>query len=113
MNALLRHLKFRTNAVETQIHIGFGKRKWMINGHSPVVFDPLVHAPEVGIVELQFKRVYNSRDKRQLLRRPNRSTNTDWTIGRRLLPNADILESFRAIKLFDRVVDRNFKSGPS
>ena len=48
-----RHLQFRPNAIEAQLHVGLRKRKRMIDRHSPLIFNPLVHAPEVAGFHVQ------------------------------------------------------------
>jgi hypothetical protein len=82
----------------------------MLHCHRLPVLNPLVHAPEVRVVQFQIERVHDAGDKRQLLRGADGAANADGVVGRGLLPGANVFQRFGAIELFESIVDCDFKA---
>ena len=109
---LLRHAQFGTDAVEAELFIAFRKGERMVRRNGFAVFDPFVHAPEMGVQfgKIHVRRVHDARHERQLLRRANRAADTARMRGGGLLPSFDIFQSFSQIELFNRVIHHDFEA---
>src|SRR2546421_12630060 len=83
----------------------------MIAWDGLALLDPFVHAPEMGVVELELERINDARDQRQLLRWTDRATDPGRLAGRGLLPSFNIFERFREIKILERFVVVNRETG--
>ena len=84
----------------------------MRHGHLPAVLIPLIHAPEMGVSEIESQFVYEPGHQWQLLCWPNRATHTNRVIGSRPTPCHDIFEGFSEIKVLKRFVEYDAKAGP-
>ena len=84
----------------------------MIRRDGFAVFDPFVHAPEMGVQfgEIHVHGIDDARHKRQLLRRPDRPADAARMSRGGLLPGFDIFQSFSQIELLDRIIHHDFEA---
>jgi hypothetical protein len=108
-------LELTVNAVEAQVAIGFGEAQRVRDRHGLALFDPLVHAPEMGIVlrEVQIQCVDQPRNQGQLLGRSDRAANAGRIVRRALPPGFDVLQRLGEIELFERIVVVDGKRAPA
>ncbi len=111
VNVFERHLQFLVDSVETHAEVGASKGQRVIHTDGNAVFNPFVHTPEMRVLQVDFQRVDNARDKRELFRRTDRTAKTDGIVRRRRLPCFDVFERFRQIEFFQRFVIMNLKAG--
>jgi hypothetical protein len=76
------HAEVGADAVEAEFAVGAFEGEGMFRGDGFVVFDPFVHAPEVGVLEIEFEFVDEARDERQLFGGSDRSADTARIIRR-------------------------------
>src|SRR2546421_8652013 len=76
----------------------------MIAWDGLALLDPFVHAPEMGVVELELERINDARDQRQLLRWTDRAADPGRLAGRGLLPSFNIFQRLREVKVLERLV---------
>ncbi len=94
------HTKIGSDSIKTEFPIGSFKREWMCDWNISTIFKPFIHAPKMGVSQIEFQFVDKPCHKRQLFGRPDGSTNTDRIISGRLSPGTDIFKRLGKIKIF-------------
>ena len=108
----LGHPQLGPDTVEADFAVGPLEREGMTDGHLAAVFMPLVHAPEMGVPQIETEFVHEPRHERQLLRRPDWSADADRIVGSRLPPGRDVFERLGEVEILERVVEDDLKPGP-
>ncbi|MPM33622.1 hypothetical protein SDC9_80199 [bioreactor metagenome] len=111
MEVFQRHAQFRADAVEAQLHIGFGEAEREIESGGLAVDDPFVHAPEMAVLEIDVERVHDFGDDGQLFGRSDRTAESGGFRRRGLFPGAHIFQRLGGVEFLKGVVDVDFEAG--
>jgi len=74
--------------------------------------EPLVHTPEMGRLDFKIQIIDQARHQGNCSVGPIGPQRPTGLSGVRLLPGADVLESFGEVKLLESVVQNDFESRP-
>ncbi len=75
--------------------------------------DPFVHAPEMGLADVQVQLVDQPGHQRQLLGRADRTADAGRIVVGRAAPGVDIFQRLGQIEIFERVVHHHAEAGPA
>ena len=107
MQIRVRHFQFTADAVETHLTVCLLERERMRGRHFLSVYQPLVHAPEVRMLQRHAEIIHEPRDERELLGRTDGAAKADGIVRRGLPPRADVFERLGEIKFLQRVVEHD------
>ena len=107
------HDKVRPNAAETELAVGPFEGEGMVGRNLSSVHVPLVHAPEVGVVQLHIQRVDDAGDQRQLFGGTDGAADARGIVRRRLSPRVDVLQRLCKVELLESVVHRDRETRPA
>ncbi len=85
--------------MEAQIPVRAGEREGMVLGHRLSVHDPLIHAPEVGVTQVQLQRADDSGRQGKPLRGPDGPADPRGPGGRGLAPGMNVLQGLGQVEL--------------
>ena len=108
------HPQLRPDALEAQLLVGPGETQWVRNRHgSAGGVDPFVHAPEMGLADVQVQLVDQPGHQRQLLGRADRTADAGRIVVGRAAPGVDVFQRLGQIEIFERVVHHHAEAGPA
>lgn len=111
MQIRIRHHEFFVDLVEAHLAIAFLERQRMGDRHRLAIDHPLVHAPEVGMMQLESHGVHHAGDQRKLLGGTDRPTDTRRIVRRRLLPGIDVFQSLGTVEILEGVIEHHLEPG--
>ncbi|OPZ97173.1 MAG: hypothetical protein BWY71_01698 [Planctomycetes bacterium ADurb.Bin412] len=76
----------------------------------PAVYEPFVHPPEMGVLQVQAQFVHQPGHQGQLLGRPDRPADPHRVIRGGLLPGGDVFEGFRQVEILQGVVEPDLEA---
>ena len=105
------HTQFGADAVEAELHISLGEAQGEVDSGGFVAESPLVHAPEVGILQAQAGGVDDLGDQRKLFGGADGAADTAGIVGSGFLPGVDVFQSLSAVELLIGVEDIDLEAG--
>src|SRR6185436_2330401 len=109
MKIRIWHDEFPADTIKAHFTISFFERERMRHWRFFAIKKPLIHAPEMGGLDVEIQRVYEPGNQGQLLRWPYRPTNPNRVVGSGLLPCGDVFQRLRQIEIFQRFIHHDLE----
>src|SRR4051812_44510366 len=107
----LRHAEVGANALEAEFAVGAFEGERVFGGNGFVVFEPFVHAPEVGGFEIEFEFIDEAGNEGELFGGTDWAADAGWIVGRRGAPGVNVFEGFGEVEVFEGIVENNLEAG--
>ena len=106
------HHELLLDAVEAEFAVGALEGERVRHRHFllRLVVIPFVHAPEVGVLQVEAELVDQAGDEGELFGRTDRAADTDGVVGRSLLPGGDVFQGFGEIEVLEGVIHHHLEA---
>jgi hypothetical protein len=102
----------RCDPLETEFPVGSLETQRVSDRNLFTIQHPLVHSPEMSMLQFQPQFIHQPRHQRQLFGRPNRPADARRRIVARLSPGVDVLQRLGQIELLECIEEFNSESVP-